>query len=916
MKVIFLTLLAIHFLMQSFIDICEKLVDIIANEPPILQLTGDFIVISDLHGNLKSLDYIISEAPKSYKKLFLGDYIDRGSDSIPVLQKIFELKLKYPHDTYLLMGNHEEPHGINTIGDRLAEHFKIKVTSPEHERITKITKKVFRNLSIVAIVNQKFFCVHAGIPEITGTVFDLGYQKPLEFWDQEQICMLNIAPPEIKEKYIAFRQMMWNDLYDGPAKHLKEYRPGWFAEFFDGEWQGIRTIKFIGKFNEAVLTKFLANHNCEMLVRGHEYKSQGYEFAFNGKCCTVSSSHNYFEGTNTPGGCAVITGLELQIVTFLNVFTGTEFRHIVPKSFREEFNIKSPIEVKIDDNLYCPEYIIPLRDRVAKPFRYTHLYRVTYLNGIDYSNFSDDDMYDSYSNESKYKFIALFLDLPSTLSELRSVCTCAMMNDGKSLFRCNCHYNSEGQISPLLCNAVDYTFHFFRNWAVDMALTRHVSYGKRAEMIKNSSRIYNHIKTAHPELVTPRFELLWLKWFKFNGVTPVITAAAPPEKLVPLSKPPLKLPLYPPSIAQNFVGSEHDFRFGPTVQWSLAIDMEQPTIFAVDSITDFALISDNRRGVIKHLRFVNAKRHGIEQIHFSYKSFHAKLGATVVRNDKDEAFVVVLDSDSSFHIVPLCTEETLRNSSYCYPTIVTQKVKEYLFISAISENQLLAVTRGRCVDRYEFIDGKLVIKESKTFVADHPIVCVHGRHIVTERQIFLFCEDKSIALVLSPHMCDSIKIVDYVYSSEHEVHVCKINSKGRHSVVIFKELQSKLIVPYYKYNEYMTNRMNTHFKWSNLSSGQMMIEGKHVLVVTPFGATIRVEINFDDTIDSETITSFDESCEDHSLILESPRSKSYVDTSLEFYDNRSTDHLVIALGGGNCVASLSRDGCYGYYKKL
>ena len=65
-------------------------------------------VIGDLHGEitkLKSLIKLIEKKVNNPSLIFLGDYIDKGENSMELLDYLIELKGIYP--TIFLLGNHE-----------------------------------------------------------------------------------------------------------------------------------------------------------------------------------------------------------------------------------------------------------------------------------------------------------------------------------------------------------------------------------------------------------------------------------------------------------------------------------------------------------------------------------------------------------------------------------------------------------------------------------------------------------------------------------------------------------------------------------------------------------------------------------------------------------------------------------------
>lgn len=86
---------------------------ILASEPRIIQLRAPAYVFGDIHGNMTDLLSFANNlwplgmhlTPGTF--LFLGDYVDRGMNSIEVLAYMFAQKIMLPEKVFLLRGNHE-----------------------------------------------------------------------------------------------------------------------------------------------------------------------------------------------------------------------------------------------------------------------------------------------------------------------------------------------------------------------------------------------------------------------------------------------------------------------------------------------------------------------------------------------------------------------------------------------------------------------------------------------------------------------------------------------------------------------------------------------------------------------------------------------------------------------------------------
>lgn len=70
-------------------------------------LGEELVCIGDIHGELNKLDEAIESRPlkENQKYVFIGDYVDRGKDSLGVIRRLMELKNKGVG--YFLLGNHD-----------------------------------------------------------------------------------------------------------------------------------------------------------------------------------------------------------------------------------------------------------------------------------------------------------------------------------------------------------------------------------------------------------------------------------------------------------------------------------------------------------------------------------------------------------------------------------------------------------------------------------------------------------------------------------------------------------------------------------------------------------------------------------------------------------------------------------------
>ena len=96
--------------------LCLKSREIFLSQPMLLELEapikicGSFtFYLGDVHGQFSDLIKLFEYGgfPGDTNYLFLGDYVDRGKQSIECISLLLAYKIKHPENFFLLRGNHE-----------------------------------------------------------------------------------------------------------------------------------------------------------------------------------------------------------------------------------------------------------------------------------------------------------------------------------------------------------------------------------------------------------------------------------------------------------------------------------------------------------------------------------------------------------------------------------------------------------------------------------------------------------------------------------------------------------------------------------------------------------------------------------------------------------------------------------------
>lgn len=94
---------------QEIVSICQAAREVFLSQPTLIELSPPVKIVGDVHGQYSDLIRLFEMCgfPPAANYLFLGDYVDRGKQSLETILLLLCYKIKYPENFFLLRGNHE-----------------------------------------------------------------------------------------------------------------------------------------------------------------------------------------------------------------------------------------------------------------------------------------------------------------------------------------------------------------------------------------------------------------------------------------------------------------------------------------------------------------------------------------------------------------------------------------------------------------------------------------------------------------------------------------------------------------------------------------------------------------------------------------------------------------------------------------
>lgn len=233
----------------------KKSIEILQSEGNVQTVSSPVTVCGDVHGqfhDLMELFRIGGKCPDT-NYLFMGDYVDRGNNSIETICLLLLLKIRYPRRIYLTRGNHESSEITQVYGfyDECYQKYG-------NYNVWSMFIKLFQYFPLSAIIDNKIFCLHGGLSPSIETLDEIKkLDRKSEIPSKGPMC-----------------DLLWSD----PEERM-------------GFCQSPRGAGFI--FGPDITSKFIQSNNLKMIDRAHQLMMKGFSYAHQETVCTLFSAPNY-----------------------------------------------------------------------------------------------------------------------------------------------------------------------------------------------------------------------------------------------------------------------------------------------------------------------------------------------------------------------------------------------------------------------------------------------------------------------------------------------------------------------------------------------------------------------------------------------------------------------------------------------
>uniref|UniRef100_A0A7S2IKS6 Serine/threonine-protein phosphatase n=1 Tax=Haptolina brevifila TaxID=156173 RepID=A0A7S2IKS6_9EUKA len=235
--------------------LCEYVQEIMLEESTVQPVSSPVTICGDIHGQFHDLLELFrngGECPHT-SYIFMGDFVDRGYNSVETMTMLLLLKARYPHRITLLRGNHESRQITQVYGFYDECQRKYGNANP-----WKYVTELFDWCPLAALVDGAVLCVHGGLSPDVRTIDSMRtIDRKMEIPHEGAFC-----------------DLMWSDPDDIETWAVSPRGAGWL-------------------FGSQVTSEFNALNGLELICRAHQLVQEGYKYMFNEGLVTVWSAPNY-----------------------------------------------------------------------------------------------------------------------------------------------------------------------------------------------------------------------------------------------------------------------------------------------------------------------------------------------------------------------------------------------------------------------------------------------------------------------------------------------------------------------------------------------------------------------------------------------------------------------------------------------
>ena len=263
---------------DNLIQICDLAKKCLLEDKTVIRLMPRVHIIGDLRGNYNHIWEMINTNEPTDQYLFLGDYVNHGTNSIEVMTLVLCMKLIAPNQVFLLRGSNETPEMTKING------FKDECLNQFDEEIYNKFIEVFECLPLVAVITD--------IDKTKSILFMNGGLSP-NFTSIDQLDKIQRPIKNIEKGLV--REILFSD----PSSEIQKFSPN---KNIDGSYL----------YGKGAVHNFLKNNHIDHIVRSHQFQKNGCEYPF-GDDHSVFTIFSAPEYNNGKGSVSNNSGVHLYL---------------------------------------------------------------------------------------------------------------------------------------------------------------------------------------------------------------------------------------------------------------------------------------------------------------------------------------------------------------------------------------------------------------------------------------------------------------------------------------------------------------------------------------------------------------------------------------------------------------------------